>query len=56
MRAECDTEMGLNMLILMDTDAAHDFVAKHKEWKTAKEAAQSATLPTIEVPKLTKKN
>ena len=56
MREECDAEMGLNMLILMDTIVANSFVAKHKSWKTAKEVAQNASLPAIDVPKLTKKN
>ena len=48
--------MGLNILILMDTVMADQFVAKHRAWKIAKEASQGASLPTIDVPKLTKKN
>ena len=43
------------MLILMNMDVADQFVAKHRAWKIAKEASQGATLPMIDVPKLTKK-
>ena len=56
MRNECAAEMGLKMLILMDTVVADQFVAKHRAWKIAKEASQRASLPAINVPKLTKKN
>ena len=55
MRDECAAEMGLDMLILMDAVVADQFVAKHRAWKIAKEASQGASLPTIDVPKLTKK-
>ena len=56
MRNECNAEMGLNMLMLLDIQVVNTFVAKHKAWKTAKDAASTSSLPSIEVPKLTKKN
>ena len=56
MREECNTEMGLNMLMLLDIQVVNTFVTKHEAWKIAKDAASTSSLPVIEVPKLTKKN
>ena len=56
MRDECNTEMGFNMLMLLNIQVVNTFVAKHKAWKIAKDAASAFSLPSIEVPKLTKKN
>ena len=56
MRNECNSEMGLNMLMHLDIQVVNTFVAKHKAWKIAKDAASTSSVPAIEVPKLTKKN
>ena len=56
MREACGAEMGLAMLILMDTVVMDQLVEKHRAWSIAKEAASSSSLKSIEVPKLTKKN
>ena len=56
MRGDCDAEMGLDMLLLLNLQVVDQLVAKHKAWKIAKSAISNATLPTIEVPTLTKKN
>ena len=48
--------MGLDMLLLLDLQVLDQLVAKHKAWKITKSAMSNATLPTIEVPTLTKKN
>ena len=56
MRSQCNAEMGLNMLLLMDTQVVDTFVSKHKAWQIAKDAASTSSLSKIEVPKLTKKN
>ena len=55
MREDCDAETGLNMLMVFDIWAVNKLVAKHKAWKPAKDEISNATLPAIEVPKLTKK-
>ena len=56
MRDECNKEMGLNVLMLLNVQVVNTFVAKHKAWKIAKDATSTSSLPAIEVPKLTKKN
>ena len=56
MRSQCNAEMGLNMLVMMNTQVVNTFVAKHKAWQIAKDAAATSSLSKIEVPKLTKKN
>ena len=48
--------MGLKMLMLMDIPVVDQLVAKHKAWTIVKSAIFNATLPTIDVPTLTKKN
>ena len=55
MRSHCNAKMGLNMLLLMDTQVVDTFVTKHKAWQIAKEVVSTSSLPKIEVPKLTKK-
>ena len=56
MRSQCNAEMGLDMLLLMDTQVVDTFVAKYKAWQIVKDVASMSTLSKIEVPKLTKKN
>ena len=56
MREDCNAEMGLKMLMLLDIPVMDQLVAKHKAWKIAKSAISNATLPTIDVSTLTKKN
>ena len=55
MRNECNLEIGLNMLMLLDIQVVNTFIAKPKAWKIAKDAASTSLLPAIEVPKLMKK-
>ena len=55
-RSQCNAEMGLNMLLLMDTQVVDTFVAKHKAWQIAKEAVATSSLSKIKVPKLMKKH
>ena len=55
-RSECNAEMGLEMLLLMDTQVVDTFVAQHKAWHIAKDVTSTSSLSKIEVPKLTRKN
>ena len=55
-RNECNMEMILSMLMMLTVPVVNTFVAKHKAWQIAKDAASTSSLPSIKVPKLTKKN
>ena len=56
MREDCNAEMGLNMLLLLDIPAVNKLVATHKALKIVKSAISNAILPAFEVTMLTKKN
>jgi len=54
MRSLCNANMGAAELGIMITYDVDTFRLKHRLWKESKVAASSVSLPTIEVPKLTK--
>ena len=56
MRLKCNAPITQAYLTGLDTDDVDEFVRKHNEWKEFREAANSMTLPSVSIPKLTKSN
>ena len=56
MRSECDAQMVVNELAIMDTNDVDTLGEKHRTWHETKKRASSISLPDIDVPKLVKNN
>ena len=56
MRMKCNAIIDQAYITGLDTNDVDEFVRKHNEWKEFREAANSMTLPSVTIPKLTKSN